>query len=53
MLIGVPLWATVYKLYYEELEKKEKKMGIYIPQTDEKPVKVKKNTDKKTVKTKK
>ncbi|MBQ7028557.1 MAG: AI-2E family transporter [Ruminococcus sp.] len=53
MLIGVPLWATVYKLYYEELEKKEKKMGIYIPETDEKPVKVKKNTDKKTVKTKK
>ncbi|MBQ9898674.1 MAG: AI-2E family transporter [Ruminococcus sp.] len=48
MLVGVPLAATVYKLCFEELESREKKLGIpspepaaeksqAVPKTDRKP----------------
>lgn len=53
MLVGVPLAATVYRLYYEKLEKKEKQLGIYVPDASEKPAFVKKDKKPKPAKTKK
>ena len=53
MLLGVPLAATIYKLYFEDLEAKEAEMGIPSPDlveefaiTPKKPV-MKKKTKKK------
>lgn len=47
MLIGVPLAATIYKLYYEHLEIKEKEMGINTTASEESPgVTAKKKRDK-------
>lgn len=53
MLVGVPLAATVYRLYYEKLEKKEKQLGIYVQDESEKPAIVKKDKKPKPAKTKK
>ncbi|MDO4864179.1 MAG: AI-2E family transporter [Ruminococcus sp.] len=49
MLVGVPLAATVYKLSFDVLEAREKKLGIASPARDDekKPKIKKKRTDKK------
>lgn len=39
MLIGVPLAATMYKLVFETLENKEKKLGIELSKAEETPQK--------------
>ena len=54
MVLGVPLAATIYKLYFQDLESKEAAMGIPLPDSEEevmiapsKPVMKKKRTKKK------
>lgn len=37
MLLGVPIMATVYKLVYENIDKKEREMGIASPPTTPPP----------------
>ena len=48
MLVGVPLAATIYKLSFDVLEAREKKLGIASPVTEsEKKPKIKKQRTKK------
>lgn len=45
MVLGVPLAATLYKLWFEKLERKEKELGIATPESEVPAVK---NTKEKT-----
>lgn len=47
MLLGVPAIATIYKLCHEELESRERKLGIEPPHKKEKNEKPAKKTDEK------
>ena len=54
MILGVPLAATIYKLYNEDLEAKEKELGLEPITVPERPAikkKIKEKAEKK-VKTK-